>query len=253
MLQVTLMSAQHKNYQNIGEGTNSKILAIIPARGGSKGISRKNIRLLAGKPLIAYSIEAALESKYIDKVVVSTEDDEIADVSRGFGAEVVKRSEELARDDSPTIDAIIYTLNLLKQSGYSPDIVVLLQPTSPLRTSEDIDGAINAFMKERPESLIGVCESEHTPYWAFKIEEGMLKPIFSEEFLKKRRQDIPKSYFPNGAIFISVPENLRRFRSFYCRKTIPYLMPAERSIDIDMEVDLKMAEVLIRPGGNCRE
>jgi CMP-N-acetylneuraminic acid synthetase len=155
----------------IKEKTN--VIAIIPARGGSKGIPRKNIRLLAGKPLIAYTIEAAFTSK-MDKVIVSTEDEEIAEISKKYGAEVIERPKGLAKDETPTIDVIFHVLEILKAKNYNPDIVVLLQPTSPLRNAEDIYNAIKLFLDSDCESVVSVCEVEHPPYWSFEIEEAYL-------------------------------------------------------------------------------
>jgi len=224
----------------------TKILAIIPARGGSKGIPRKNIRLLAGKPLIAYSIEAALKSKYISRVIVSTEDEEIAEVAKIYGAEVIKRPEKLAKDKSPTIDVIKHVLETLEDNEkYAPNIIVLLQPTSPLRSTEDIDNAIKLFLKKDCESVVGVCEDIHL-YWSFKIEDGYLKPVFGKKYLKIRRQELPRIYVPNGAIFVSTPRTLNRYESFYCDKTVPYVMPPERSVDIDNEEDFILAGILMR-------
>ena len=222
-----------------------KILAIIPARGGSKGIPRKNIRVLAGKPLIAYSIEAALKSKYINKVVVSTDDKEIAEVAKKYGAEVIKRPKELARDESPTIDAIFHVLDSLKDENYIPDMIILLQPTSPLRSIDDIDNAIGLFLNNDCEAVVGVREDIHL-YWSFKIERSYLKPVFDKKYLKMGRQELPKLYLPNGAIFISTPTILRKYNGFYCNKTLPYIMPVERSIDIDDEKDFIFAEILIK-------
>ncbi len=229
--------------------TKPKILAIIPARGGSKGIPRKNIRLLSGKPLIAYSIETALQSKYIDTVVVSTEDEEIAEIARIYGAEVIMRPNELAKDDSPIMDTIFHVLETIKMNY---DIVVLLQPTSPLRNCIDINNAIELFLNKNCESVVGVTENLSL-YWSFSIEEGYLKPIFGNKYLKNRRQDLPKTYVPNGAIFISTPITLQKYKSFYCQKTIPYIMPRERSVDIDDEVDFKLAELLIKIKENKNE
>jgi len=223
-----------------------EVLAVIPARGGSKGIPRKNIRSLNGKPLIAYTIEEAKKSKYISRVIVSTEDDEIAKVSNKYGAEIIKRPLELAKDDTPTIDVVLHILDDLKNKNIEPDIVVLLQPTSPLRTSQDIDNAIKLFMEHDCDSVVSVCEVKHSPYWSFKIENGYLKPIFGEKYLKKRRQELPKAYLPNGALFIATPNVLREYKNFYCKRTIPYIMPTERSIDIDNEVDFLLAELLIK-------
>ncbi len=224
----------------------NKIIAIIPARGGSKEIPRKNIRLMSGKPLIALSIEAALKSKCIDRVVVSTEDKEIAEISREYGAEIIERPKELAKDESSTIDAILHALEVLKAENYNPDIIILLQPTSPLRNAEDIDSAIELFLNSDCESVVSVREVGHSPYWCFEIEDGYLKSLFGDEYLRMRRQELEKVYMPNGAIYISTPENLRKYKGFYCLRTIPYIMPPERSIDIDNEIDLMLAELLMK-------
>jgi len=220
------------------------VVAIIPARGGSKGIPKKNIRLLGGKPLIAYSIEAALKSKFIDRVIVSTENEEIAKIAKKYGAEIIKRPRELAADETPTIDVIFHVLEIIK--GYYPKVIVVLQPTSPLRTTQDINSAVKLFLENDCESVVSVCEAEPSPYWSFKIERGYLKPIFGENYLRMRRQKLPKLYVPNGAIEISRPEILHKYRSFYCKETTPYVMPPERSIDIDSEIDLKLAELLMK-------
>ena len=227
----------------------NKIVAIIPARGGSKGIPRKNIRLLAGKPLIAYSIEAALKSKYIDRVVVSTEDDEITEISIRYGAEVITRPYELARDDSSRMDVVFHVLDNLKQKNYNSDIVVLLQPTSPLRRAEDADNAIKLFLNSDCESIVSVCEMENPPYWSFVIAEGFLKPLFDKKYLKMRRQDLAKVYLPNGAIFLSRVQTLYKYKEFYCNYNIPYIMPIERSVDIDNELDFMLAELLMKKYG----
>lgn len=228
------------------EKSQLKIIAIIPARGGSRGIPRKNIRLLAGKPLIAYSIEAALKSGYIDRVVVSTEDKETAEISKRYGAEVIKRPEELAKDDTPTINVILDVLGTFKTDDFETEVIVLLQPTSPLRNVHDIDNAIEVYLKNDCESVVSVCEAEHSLYWSFKIEDIYLKPIFNARYLKMRRQELPKVYIPNGAVFVSTPEKLRKHNSFYCPKTIPYIMLHERSVDIDNEIDFILAELLMR-------
>lgn len=220
------------------------ILAVIPARGGSKGIPKKNIKLMAGKPLITYSIESAIKSAYINKIIVSTDDIEIEDVAINSGVDVIKRPENLAKDDSPTIETVLHVLKLLKNTSYKPDLIILLQPTSPLRTEEDIDKSIEIFTNNDCKSVISVCEIEHSPYWSFKTENNCLKPLF-EEYFEYRRQELPKVFVPNGAIFISSPETLKKFLNFFCDKTFPYLMPVERSVDIDTELDFKIAEFFI--------
>ena len=226
-----------------------EIVAIIPARGGSKGIPRKNIKQLFGKPLIVWTIEHAKKSRYIGRITVSTEDKEISEISKKCGAEVIERPEELAKDETPTIDVIFHVLEVIKAENFEPGLVVLLQPTSPLRNAQDIDNAIELFLKNDCESVVSVCEVEHSLYWSFEIENRYLKPIFGGKYLNMRRQDLPKVYTPNGAIYVSTPEILRKYKSFYCSKTIPYIMPPERSVDIDNEIDFMLAELLMRKYG----
>lgn len=223
-----------------------KILALIPARGGSKGIQKKNIKLLFGKPLIAWTIDQAKKSEYLNKIIVTTEDEEIGEISRSWGADIIKRPKELAKDESPTIDAIFHALEVLKSENYNPDIIILLQPTSPLRTTKDIDNAMELFLNTNCESVVSVCELKHSPYWCFEIEKGYLKSLFGDEYLRRRRQDLENVYMPNGAMYISTPENLRKYKGFYCLRTIPYIMPPERGIDIDNEVDFMLAELLTK-------
>jgi CMP-N-acetylneuraminic acid synthetase len=223
-----------------------KIISIIPARGGSKGLPRKNIAILNGKPLITYSIESALRSRLISRVIVSTEDTEIAEISKRYGSEVIVRPNDLAQDDSPTISVIINALHMLEKEGYSPNIVILLQPTTPLRSCQDIDAAIELFMTKDCQSVVSVSEIEHSPYWSFDVKNRYLKPLFDKKYLRMRRQDLPKIYLPNGALFISRPDTLCRTKSFYSTKTLPYIMPRERSIDIDDEMDLLQVEYLLK-------
>ena len=225
-----------------------KIIAIIPARGGSKGLPRKNIRLLSGKPLIAYSIEVALQSKYIDKVVVSTDDEEIAGISKDYGAEVpFLRPKELSMDDSPTIDTILHVIDWFENKNEFFDIVILLQPTSPLKTINNINEAIKLFLNNKNVlSLVSIKENEHPPFWSFKTENNFIKPLFESEYFNKRRQELPKSYMPNGAIFISYIDTLKEYKTFYTLKTIGYIMPPEQSIDIDNEFDFLLAEFILK-------
>ncbi|MAF43259.1 MAG: acylneuraminate cytidylyltransferase [Parcubacteria group bacterium] len=226
---------------------NKKIIAIIPARGGSKTVPKKNIKLLAGKPLIAYTIEEAKKSKYLDRIIVSTQDKEIANVSEKYGAEVIKRPEHLAGDTSKTIDALLHVVRVLIRKKYFPEIAVELQPTSPLRQVKDIDEAIEFFFKNKSDSVTvaSVCEEVFNPYLALKIEKKSLKPVFGWEYFSKRKQDLPKVYFPNGAIHIFTPKFLFKNKSVYRQKVLPYIMPSERSIDIDQESDFLLAETYL--------
>lgn len=222
------------------------ILAIIPARGGSKGLPRKNILPLAGKPVIAWSINAARKSRHINRTIVSTDDREIAGVSKKYGAEVVIRPKELATDKAKTIDVILHLLNSLKEKeNYIPDVVVLLQPTSPLRTAKDLDESIKIFLKKKPEFVVSFYES-NSILWSFKIEKGYTKSLLGDAYLKRRRQDLGNAYLPNGAIYISTPKNILKYKGFYGKKVFPYIMPENRSVDIDYELDLKIAELIMK-------
>ena len=221
------------------------IISIIPARGGSKGIPRKNIKLLNGKPLISYSIDASNSCSLIDDTYVSTEDAEISEISKGNNAEVIERPDELAGDDSSSIDVILHVLDYLENRGELPDLFVLLQPTSPLRTSEDIEASINSFLESDCDSLVSVCELDHRSLLNFSLEDGFLVQNNNEALFNSRRQDIPTHYSLNGAIYITTPEFIRKNKSFYSDKTIPHVMSKEKSIDIDTSFDFKLAEFLL--------
>ena len=223
----------------------TKIFAIIPARGGSKGIPGKNIKALNGKFLICHTIGEALKSKHLDKVFVSTDDPLIAKISKKCGAKIIDRPAELAEDESPTIDAIFHAMDAIKDAS-DYDVIILLQPTSPLRNAADIDTSFDIFMKTDCDSVISMCKVEHSPYWCFKYEGDKFKPLFGDKCLKMRRQELPDVYRPNGAIYITTIKNLYKNNGFYCDKIVPYIMPPERSIDIDEEIDFKLAQLLIQ-------
>lgn len=226
--------------------SDKKILAIIPARGGSKRIPGKNIRFLAGEPLICHTIKAALKSKNIGRVIVSTEDDKIAEISRKNGAEVLVRPAEMADDNSKTIDVLFHLLGEVQKENYEPDIIILLQPTSPLRNETDIDQALDFFSRKKCESLVGVCELPHPFCWALELKKEFLFPVFGLESLKIRSQDAPKKYICNGAIYIASPSALRKNEGFFSEKTLAYVMPREKSLDIDKESDFKLAELILK-------
>lgn len=225
---------------------NKKIVAIIPARGGSKGIPKKNIKILAGKPLIVYSIEASLKCKNINRTIVSTDDKEIAEISKRYGAEVIERPRELSKDDTPTILAIRHVVNHLKrEENYRTDVVVILQPTSPLREAADIDDAIEKFLKTCPDLVVSVSEAKHHPFWSFKTQEDKLVPFVKDGFKITRRQDLPKIYVPNGAIYVISKETIEK-DNFFEGDTRAITMSEDRSIDIDSMLDFKIAESLIK-------
>lgn len=222
------------------------ICTIITARGGSKGIPRKNIKNLNGKPVLAYSIEPSIASDLIKKTYVTTEDEEISKISKEFNAEVIKRPQDLAEDTSSSVDVVLHALDYLENNYELPDFFVLLQPTSPLRTTEDIDNSINLFINNKCDALISVCEIDHTSMLSLALKDGFIIPNCNEEFLNKRRQDLPTYYSPNGAIYIITPESLRKNKTFIPKKTIPYVMPKERSVDLDTPFDFKLAEFLLK-------
>ena len=214
-----------------------KVLAIIPARGGSKGIPRKNIVNFRNKPLIQWSIDAALESKYITDIVVSSDDDEILDYSNNSnGVICLKRPSELALDNTRTEPVLVHTLDNLKTKY---DYFILLQPTSPLRTSEDIDSAFLRFLNSKSSSLISVCSLESHPYKTFIVnDKGFLQGIINNDFPFFPRQKLPIVYKPNGAIYIiSVSEFLKN-KSLFTDKTIHFEMSKMKSLDIDSLEDL---------------
>jgi CMP-N,N'-diacetyllegionaminic acid synthase len=226
---------------------NSSVVAIIPARGGSKGIPRKNVRLLCGKPLIAYTIEAALSSKLIDRVVVSTEDEEIAEVSKKCGAEVIRRPPELTQDDTPSLPIYQHAIrHLEKMENYRPETIVILQPTSPLRIVEDIDRAIEGFLEAKYDSIVSVCEVEHPLHWMYTLAGNRLKPVIKDGENVTRRQDAPKVYRLNGAVYVTSREIIMKENRLLGRDTRAQIMPLERSIDIDTELDFKLADLLMR-------
>jgi len=229
-------------------GKKPNIIAIIPARGGSKGLPRKNIRLLNGNPLIYYTAVEARKSKYLDRILVSTDDIEIAEIAREYGVETIARPVELAQDDVPSLPVYQHVIRHLEElEGYHPDIIVALQPTSPCRLVEDINKAIDMFMETDCDSVVSVCEAEHPPQWTFRIEKDRLKPNFEDWHRVLRRQDAPRFYRLNGAVYVIHRDVIMEQDEGIMGSNIcPYIMPHDRSVDIDNEKDLKMAELLIK-------
>ncbi|MFW2552962.1 cytidylyltransferase domain-containing protein [Aliarcobacter butzleri] len=219
-------------------------LAIIPARGGSKRLPRKNVLDLCGKPLIAHTIEAGLKSNYIDKVIVSSDDKEILEISKEFDAETIKRPDELASDTATTFDAIKHTIdnNIDKY-----DYIVLLQPTSPLRNEKHIDEAIELLEEKKANAIISVCEMEHSPLWSNTLpNNGSMKGFLRDEILNKRSQDLEKYYRLNGAIYICRTDKLLEEKTFILKDEIyAYKMSRKFSIDIDEEIDFKLAKIYL--------
>jgi CMP-N-acetylneuraminic acid synthetase len=229
-----------------------RLLAVIPARGGSKGISRKNIHPLCGRPLIAYSIDAALRSRAIDRIVVSTDDAEIADISRGLGAEVRMRAANLSQDDTPTRAVLEFVVATLATEAYAPDAIVTLQPTSPLRTVRHIDEAAALFAHDlNADSLVSCVQVPHIfhPLSVMRCNaSGYLEPYVSGP-QPHRRQDKEAVLARNGAaVYITRTKRITEY--VFGGNLIPYLMDAESSVDIDtIEEDLRNAERLLRARG----
>lgn len=223
---------------------NKTVLAIIPARGGSKGILRKNIRELGGKPLIAWTIEEAKKSKYIDRLILSSENTEIIQVAKEWGCEVpFIRPDELAQDDTPGIKPVLHAIETLKEKY---DYVVLLQPTSPLRKVEDIDGCIELCVLKSAKSCVSVTEPDKSPYWMYLLDEkDRLHPIIETLENFDRRQDLPKVYALNGALYVANCAWLLNTGNLISAETIAYKMPRERSVDIDSDTDFRFAEFLM--------
>ena len=220
----------------------SKILALIPARGGSKGIKGKNIIDINGKPLIAYTIEAGKQSKYIDDVVVTTDSEKIAEVSKKYGAEIpFMRPAEYAQDKSKTIDAVLHAIKELKKQGKVYDTLVLLQPTQPLRTSVDIDKAIELYFEKSCMSLVSISDVDDHPLLIRTIDfDGILKPLLSQSSTC-RRQDMPPFYRVNGCIYINKIEEIDENTSFNDNK-LGFIMERSHSVDIDEYKDIVEVE-----------
>lgn len=226
----------------------NRIIAVIPARAGSKGLPQKNIKELNGRPLIAYTIEAAIKSGVFDRIVVSTDGEDIARIAVECGAEVpFLRPNEFAADNSTSIEVINHSLEFLTARGEKYDLVCLLQPTSPLRTEVHIREAYRLYNEKEANSVISVCECDHSPLWTNTIDSDLrIDHFIVPELSGKTRQDLPTYYRLNGAIYIADTEMLRGYNSFFMDKTFAYMMTKNSSIDIDTEEDFLYAEFLIR-------
>jgi N-acylneuraminate cytidylyltransferase len=222
------------------------VLAVIPARGGSKGVPGKNLRRLAGKSLLAWTAEAAVKSAYLDRLILSSDDPAVCANAKELGIEVpFVRPPELARDDTPGIEPILHALNTLTEPY---DLVVVLQPTSPLRTAADIDAALERTLETGADGCVSVTESAEHPYWTYTVDtDHCMRPLF--DTLPLRRQDLPKVYHLNGAVYVAKTKVLAERRSFLGPTTVAYIMPAEHSVDLDTELDFAYCEALIERSG----
>lgn len=226
----------------------NRILALIPARGGSKGLPEKNIKRFFGKQLIAWTIDEAKKSKYIDKIVVSTENKEIAIISKKLGAEIpFIRPAELATDSAKGIDVAIHTMEWFEKNNEKFDYLILLQPTSPLRIVEDIDVALEFLFQNNYKSVASVCLTDHHPWWSNTLPDDLnMKNFIRNEIKNISRQELPLFYRINGAVYAARWDYIKRIKGFIGDETYAYIMPVERSIDIDTEIDFITAETIVK-------
>jgi N-acylneuraminate cytidylyltransferase/CMP-N,N'-diacetyllegionaminic acid synthase len=224
-------------------------ISLIPARAGSKGIPGKNIKIIDGKPLIAYSIEQAKKSKYIDKVIVSTDSKKIASVAAKYGAEVpFLRPKRISTDKASSTDVILHAVNYLERKNEYYDILILLEPTSPLRDTKDINSALKMLLKKKKaESIVGICkvESAH-PDFLVKLDRGFLRPYTNTRFKSVRRQDLSELYFFEGSLYISYIDSLKEHKTFYHQNTLSYIVKKWKSYELDDNTDFKIIESLLK-------
>ena len=226
----------------------SDVIALVTARGGSKGISRKNLRVLAGKPLVDWTLEVSLDTPEIDETFLSSDDREILERGERLGVTCINRPLALSQDDSSHVDVVMHALDEMRsRHDQSPTAVVVLQPTSPLRSAEDISRAVALFRNEDADSVISVTEVTQHPWLSRTMTaDGRLKPFLDVPRGDLRRQSLPRLVRPNGAIYVLNASRFRRSRSFEMASTFAFEMPPERSVDIDTEFDLRIAAALLK-------
>lgn len=224
-----------------------RVISIIPARGGSKGIPRKNIRLLNSIPLIAHSIKDSLKSKYIDKTIVSTDDQEISEIAKKYGAKVIMRPSELATDSAPILLVIQHIIKELESNGEKVDIIVLLQPTHPIRQEEEIDTTIEKLYETNASSVITLRKvpKHFHPEWQFSLEKDKIKNL-SEKKVSNRRQELEEKYHRTGSVYTSKRDTIMILNSIYGTDCRAVVIPNEYWVNIDEEGDLKVAEFLLK-------
>jgi CMP-N,N'-diacetyllegionaminic acid synthase len=226
-----------------------RVLGVIPARGGSKGISRKNVALLNGKPLIAYTIEAAKQSARLTRTIVSTEDPEIATTAERFGAEApFVRPAELARDETPMLPVLIHAVGWIEDQGEKFDAVCLLQPTNPMRTASDIDGCIELMERSEADTVFTVLTvpQHYNPHWVYESDSnGNLRLSTGEHNPIPRRQQLPPAFHREGSVYIVKRNVLMEQNTLYGPRVCGYRMKAERSVNIDEPSDWKRAATLV--------
>jgi CMP-N,N'-diacetyllegionaminic acid synthase len=220
------------------------VLALVPARGGSKGIPRKNLRLIGGKPLVQYTLQAALAAKVVDHVFLSSDDQEILALGASMGVTQVHRPAEFASDTASAIDVVKHFLRTLDGEQLARDpYLIYLQPTSPLRTAVHIDEAFELMQRTGGHMLMSVVELEKSPYKTFSIDaQGRLQSLFEERLSNARRQDLPATYLPNGAMYVFRVSDFTSRDGFPSNGSVPYLMTAASSVDVDVEQDIARLE-----------
>lgn len=223
------------------------MLAVIPARGGSKGVPGKNIKELAGKPLIAYTIKAAIDSNIFTKIIVSTDSKEIADIAVSYGAEIpFLRPSEISGDLTSSDDVILHALQYYQKQGVIYDEVCKLQPTSPIRNSEHLKESYKLFHEKKADFLVSVCECEHSPLWSGTIGTDLrLDDFISDEVKRACRQNLQTYYRLNGAIYMGKTSRFCDNKSFLGKNSVAYVMKQEDSVDIDSRLDFKLAEAIL--------
>lgn len=225
---------------------NLDILAIVPARAGSKRLPGKNTLKLQGKPLICWTLEAAQESQVIDLLVVSSDDEEVLAHADRLGARSLRRPASLAQDTSTTYDVLVHTLESLAREGLRPARIMLLQPTSPLRDADDIKAAVSRMNETQAKSVVSVCPCEHSPLWANTLgAQGQMDGFLSPALLNQRSQELPSYYRLNGAVYIADTQRFIEQKGFFMSDSMAYIMPTEKSVDIDTIIDFKLCQIIL--------
>lgn len=223
------------------------VIGLIPARGGSKGVPRKNMRVISGKPLIAFSILAAQQSRHIDSVYVSSNDQAILRHAQTMGATGIVRPDEFASDTASAFEVVNHFIGMLPNVLLQEDpYIVYLQPTSPFRTARHIDGALEQMLAEKSHSIVSVSEMEKSPFKSFTLDaNGRLQSLFDEKLSNARRQDLPAVFVPNGAIYVFRVSEFKARGDFPSNGSVPFIMSQEDSLDIDTEDDIRHAEMIL--------
>jgi CMP-N,N'-diacetyllegionaminic acid synthase len=225
---------------------NMDILAIVPARAGSKRLPGKNTLELQGKPLVCWTLDAAHESRVIDLLVVSSDDEEVLAHAERLGARSLRRPADLAQDTSTTYDVLLHALQSLELEGLRPARIMLLQPTSPLRDAADIRAAVSRMNETQAKSVVSVCPCEHSPLWSNTLgAQGQMDDFLSPELLNQRSQDLPLYYRLNGAVYIADTQCFIEQKGFFMSNSMAYVMPAEKSVDIDTIIDFKLCQIIL--------